>query len=64
MSGVIVQWLIDPERAPSASDLTDALRFIAARVDSANSDDRPASDSSSRPGITRSDQKVTSTTHQ
>ena len=29
ISGVVVQWLIDPERAPSAADLTAALRAIA-----------------------------------
>lgn len=32
-SGLIVQWLIDPEHAPSARDLSDALRTIAAGVD-------------------------------
>lgn len=30
LSGVIVQWLMDPERAPSSRDLADALRIIAA----------------------------------
>src|SRR5262249_20308404 len=30
--GVIEQWLTDPERAPSARDLTEALRTIAADV--------------------------------
>lgn len=30
MSGVIVQWLIDPERAPSAQDLATALRLVGA----------------------------------
>jgi hypothetical protein len=28
LSGVIVQWLIDPEHAPSGSDLAYALRTI------------------------------------
>ncbi|HEX3365548.1 TetR/AcrR family transcriptional regulator [Phenylobacterium sp.] len=32
MTGVLAQWLIDPERAPSARDLTQALRIIAADV--------------------------------
>ncbi|MBA2759985.1 MAG: TetR/AcrR family transcriptional regulator [Chloroflexia bacterium] len=34
MTGVLAQWLTDPERAPSASDLALALRAIAADVDS------------------------------
>ncbi len=29
LSGVLVQWLVDPDHAPSAADLTDALRLIA-----------------------------------
>lgn len=29
LSGVLVQWLTDPDRAPSASDLATALRVIA-----------------------------------
>lgn len=32
VSGVLVQWLIDPERAPSAAGLTQALQAIAARA--------------------------------
>jgi AcrR family transcriptional regulator len=32
MSGLIVQWLVDPERAPTGSDLAEALRTIAASV--------------------------------
>jgi AcrR family transcriptional regulator len=32
VSGVLVQWLIDPQRAPSAADLAGALAAIAARV--------------------------------
>ncbi|GAA1714629.1 TetR/AcrR family transcriptional regulator [Fodinicola feengrottensis] len=32
MSGVIVQWLIDPERAPSAQDLATALRLVGAQT--------------------------------
>jgi AcrR family transcriptional regulator len=32
LSGVLVQWLIDPERAPSAADLVGALRAISGRV--------------------------------
>ena len=30
LSGVLVQWLTDPGRAPSADDLTSGLRVIAA----------------------------------
>jgi hypothetical protein len=32
MSGVMVQWLIDPERAPSGRDLAEALRMILGSV--------------------------------
>lgn len=32
MTGVLAQWLIDPDRAPSARDLTQALRIISADV--------------------------------
>jgi AcrR family transcriptional regulator len=32
LTGVLVQWLIDPERAPSGRDLAEALRTIAAEV--------------------------------
>ncbi len=35
MSGVIVQWLIDPERAPSGADLAEALRIIVGSVQAA-----------------------------
>jgi len=35
MTGVIAQWLIDPDRAPTAKDLTWALRLIAADVEAA-----------------------------
>jgi hypothetical protein len=31
-SGVLVQWLIDPARAPSAADLATALRAIARQL--------------------------------
>ncbi|SHF88915.1 TetR/AcrR family transcriptional regulator [Streptoalloteichus hindustanus] len=33
LSGVMVQWLVDPERAPSARDLTEALRMMAAGIE-------------------------------
>lgn len=33
MSGVVVQWLADPARAPSGDDLANALRIITAAVD-------------------------------
>ncbi len=32
MTGVLAQWLIDPERAPTAKELTRALKIIAADV--------------------------------
>ena len=32
MTGVLAQWLIDPDQAPTAKDLTQALRIIAAEV--------------------------------
>jgi hypothetical protein len=32
LSGVLVQWLIDPGRAPSAADLAVALRAIAGQL--------------------------------
>ncbi len=32
VSGILVQWLIDPERAPSPADLAHALQAIAALV--------------------------------
>jgi hypothetical protein len=33
LSGVAIQWLIDPQRAPSATDLVSALRTICAGID-------------------------------
>lgn len=32
LSGILVQWLIEPRRAPSGHDLAEALRVIAAGV--------------------------------
>lgn len=32
LTGVLAQWLVDPARAPSAPDLADALRTIAADI--------------------------------
>jgi AcrR family transcriptional regulator len=32
MTGVIAQWLVDPQRAPTAKELTQALRLIAGEV--------------------------------
>lgn len=32
VTGVVIQWLVDPEHAPSAADLTAALRSIGARA--------------------------------
>jgi len=37
LSGVMVQWLLDPERAPSGRDLAEAIRTIARSVGSASS---------------------------
>jgi hypothetical protein len=36
LPGVMAQWLIDPEHAPSGGDLADALRTIVADVGSAS----------------------------
>ena len=35
MSGVIAQWLVDPQRAPSARDMAEALRLIVSSVQAA-----------------------------
>lgn len=32
MSGVVVRWLVDPGRAPSGADLSEALRTMMASV--------------------------------
>jgi hypothetical protein len=29
----VIQWLLDPDNAPSAEDLTEALRAIAAKIE-------------------------------
>ena len=39
MSGVMVQWLIDPEHAPSGRDLAEALRMILGSVQIAEAGD-------------------------
>ena len=36
MSGMVVQWLADPERAPSGEDLANALRIITTTVEGAS----------------------------
>ena len=33
MAGMLAQWLVDPEHAPSAADLVEGLRIIAGRAD-------------------------------
>jgi AcrR family transcriptional regulator len=33
LAGVMIQWLVDPDHAPSAAELTNALRLIAGGVD-------------------------------
>ncbi|WNG20222.1 TetR/AcrR family transcriptional regulator [Cystobacter fuscus] len=40
LSGLLLQWLMDPERAPSSKDLTDALRIIAAGVEPGGTKDK------------------------
>ncbi|EPX58900.1 Transcriptional regulator, TetR family [Cystobacter fuscus DSM 2262] len=40
LSGLLLQWLVDPERAPSSKDLTDALRTIAASVEPTGTKDK------------------------
>lgn len=42
LSGVLVQWLIDPGRAPSAADLAAALRAIAGQLTADHEPDREA----------------------
>ena len=39
MSGVVVQWLADPERAPSGGDLANALRIITETVEGKPADE-------------------------
>ena len=42
MTGVLAQWLVDPEQAPSARDLAVALRIITAGMKAPGADrDRP-----------------------
>jgi AcrR family transcriptional regulator len=40
LSGLLLQWLVDPERAPSSKDLADALRTIAASIEPADTKDK------------------------
>jgi AcrR family transcriptional regulator len=40
LSGVMAQWLIDPERAPSARDLAEALQTVAADLGAAGAGSR------------------------
>ena len=42
MSGVVVQWLVDPRHAPTGRDLADALRAILAHVGPAAAAPAPA----------------------
>lgn len=45
LTGVLAQWLVDPVRAPTAPELADALRTIAANLGPATeTDDRPPGD--------------------
>jgi hypothetical protein len=32
MTGVLVQWIVDPQRAPTGPDLVEALREVASRA--------------------------------
>ncbi|MGH4015465.1 MAG: TetR family transcriptional regulator C-terminal domain-containing protein [Pseudonocardiaceae bacterium] len=50
LSGVLVQWLTDPDRAPSGRDLADALRTIVADVGPAEDIDATGTPSSGTPG--------------
>ncbi|OJH35519.1 TetR/AcrR family transcriptional regulator [Cystobacter ferrugineus] len=40
LSGLLMQWLVDPARAPSSKDLADALRTIAAGIEPAGMKDK------------------------
>lgn len=40
LNGLLLQWLVDPEHAPSSKDLTDALRTIAASVEPGGTKDK------------------------
>jgi AcrR family transcriptional regulator len=50
LPGVMAQWLIDPEHAPSARDLTDALRTIVADVGTVDQEADPDQGSVARTG--------------
>jgi AcrR family transcriptional regulator len=42
LSGVLVQWLIDPSRAPSGHDLAEGLRRILGSLQASGADGQPA----------------------
>lgn len=52
LTGVMVQWLIDPAHAPSSHDLAEALRIIARGFQSAEA---PATNKTAQPIVTPSD---------
>ena len=49
LSGVLIQWLIDPDRAPAAADLAAALLTIAGQI---------CADQGMRPGDPRADEET------
>lgn len=53
LTGVLAQWLIDPDHAMSGRDLTEALRIITTRVASADSTGEGAQSTPSVPRRTR-----------
>jgi hypothetical protein len=50
LSGLMVQWLLDPERAPSGSDMAEALREIWASVRPSEQAPPPSAPPSTCPG--------------
>lgn len=42
--GLMVQFLIDPERAPTGSELTEGLRMLIAGSDASSAEEKPADD--------------------
>ncbi|MFE9888808.1 TetR/AcrR family transcriptional regulator [Streptomyces scopuliridis] len=52
VAGLTQQWLIDPERAPSARDVAAGLRAIAQRLESDADADAPTTDTPTAPATT------------
>ncbi|QRK04341.1 TetR/AcrR family transcriptional regulator [Archangium violaceum] len=53
MSGLLIQWLIDPEHAPSSKDLADALRTIVANVGPADVKDKAPKSTSKKERVSK-----------